>query len=245
MTGHNIINNFITARVCPVADPEGPLPGGGGRGLAKSARSAAEEGSGRGKNPPAGGGPGSSPGKILKNGCKRCIASPFLPSLCWFSPKNCVYFFHSKLRCKWCGRIFTLAVEDHIKPKEGFLSSRSKGGGFGVFLRKCKWCILSPFLPVVYWFFTPKLCVIFLPSKLRYTWCGIFFFPFALGEGGGMGSSPVFFWWKTDVNDAFWVHSKPIGCVMMREFSSHLQGIIWEELWGFFCSFFCSCVGRL
>ena len=54
MTGHNIIKNFITARVCPVADPEGSLPGGGGgggggEGLTKSAQSDEEEGSGRGE----------------------------------------------------------------------------------------------------------------------------------------------------------------------------------------------------
>ena len=50
--------------IYPVADPEGPLPGG----VTKSARSAAGGGFRRGYPPPAGGGPGASPGKMDANG---------------------------------------------------------------------------------------------------------------------------------------------------------------------------------
>ena len=46
-----------------VADPEGPLPGGG---VTKSVRSAAGGGCGRGKPPPAGGGPGGLPREIFR-----------------------------------------------------------------------------------------------------------------------------------------------------------------------------------
>ena len=65
-----------------------------------------------------GGGSGVSPRKFLKNGCKWCILSPFMPSSCRFFPIICNFCFQiSDLLYTWCGRIFTLAVEE--KPKRG------------------------------------------------------------------------------------------------------------------------------
>ena len=68
-----------------------------------------------------GGGSRSPRENILKNGCKWCIRSPFLPSSCRFFP----------LLYTWCGKIFTLAVEE--KPKKGifYLLAVVGGGGSG------------------------------------------------------------------------------------------------------------------
>ena len=143
----------------------------------------------------------------------RAFWAHFLPSSCWFFPKIvCNFAFKAQIFdiCTWCGKIFTLAVENHIKPKRGdILSSRSKGG-VGVspreFLKnECKWCILSPFLPIACWFPPPKLCIILsfkaLISDIRDAGE---FFSFRMGRGGG---PPRVFIWKTDANDALWVHS--------------------------------------
>ena len=83
-----------------------------------------------------GGGVGVFPRKFLKNGCKWCILSPSFAEFVLISSRKIVCNFcpqSSDLRNTYCGRIFNLAVEDHIQPKEGsFLCSRSRGGGSGL-----------------------------------------------------------------------------------------------------------------
>ena len=66
-----------------------------------------------------GGGVRVSPRKFLKNGCKWCIRSPFLPSSCRFFPKKLCVIFAFK------SPIF------YIRDVGKFLSSRSRGGGSG------------------------------------------------------------------------------------------------------------------
>ena len=82
------------------------------------------------------GGVGVFPRKFLKNGCKWCILSPSFAEFVLISSRKIVCNFcpqSSDLRNTYCGRIFNLAVEDHIQPKEGsFLCSRSRGGGSGL-----------------------------------------------------------------------------------------------------------------
>ena len=64
-----------------------------------------------------------------------CILSPSFAEFVLISSRKIVCNFcpqSSDLRNTYCGRIFNLAVEDHIQPKEGsFLCSRSRGGGVG------------------------------------------------------------------------------------------------------------------
>ena len=118
-----VLFNFYTCTQWRI--PEGPLPGG----VTKSARSAA---GGGGCPPLAGVVRGPPPGNFLKNGCKWCILSPFFVEfVSIFSPKIVCNFClqSSDLRYTWCGRIFTLAVEDHIKPKRGIFYLLAVWGG--------------------------------------------------------------------------------------------------------------------
>ena len=61
----------------------------------------------------------------------------------------------------WCGKIFTLAVEE--KPNRGIFYFLAVGGGSGLsekffFKNGCKWCILSPFLPSSCRFHPQNVC---------------------------------------------------------------------------------------
>ena len=82
-----------------------------------------------------GGGVGVSPRKFLKNGCNWCVLSQFFAEfvLFFFLQKIVCNFClqSSDLRYTWYGRIFTLAEEDHIKPKRGVFYLLAVGGGGG------------------------------------------------------------------------------------------------------------------
>ena len=79
------------------------------------------------------GGSGSPRENVWKTDANCAFWAHFCRVRVDFFPKNCVYFClqSSDLRYTWCGRIFTFAVEDHIKPKRGifYLLAVGVGGG--------------------------------------------------------------------------------------------------------------------
>ena len=152
---------------------------------------------------------GGGSGYPRENFLKTDANGAFLAHFCRLSVDPPPPILSSKLRSSiyvmW--ENFHLSLEDHIKPKGEFFYPLPVGGGVSPrkFLKNgCKWCILSPFLPIACWFLSPKLCVIFavkVPiSDIRDT--GEVFPFLSHGKGGGVLLGFLFFE-KRIRNDAF------------------------------------------